>query len=92
MVCYVYRVAGQDYQSTRIYPGRPVFSGNPGAAAAMITRYPAHARVSVHYNPANPAEAVLEPSNLANAKLALMAAFGFAVPGLLAFLAVWNMQ
>lgn len=91
-VRYGYHVAGHDYQSTRIYPGRPIFSSNPAAAAALIAKYPPRAQVSVHYNPANPAEAVLEPSNLVNANLALMAALGFGAPGLLTFLAVWNMQ
>ena len=44
----------------------------------------------VHYNPDNPTEAMLEPSNLANANLALGAAVGFGGLGLLAVLLVWN--
>jgi hypothetical protein len=42
------------------------------------------ASVSVFYNPANPAAAMLEPLNFENAKVALIAAIGFAGCGLLA--------
>jgi hypothetical protein len=62
------------------------------AAAATVAKYPPHAPVTVHYNPVNPAEAVLEPSNLANAHLALTAAIGFGGVGLLMLLAMWNVQ
>jgi hypothetical protein len=91
-VHYAYRVAGRDYQSTRLYLGRPVFTNNLKAAAATVAKYPPHAPVTVHYNPANPAEAVLEPASLANAHLALAAAIGFGVAGLVMLLAMWNVQ
>jgi len=89
-VRYAYQVGGRDYQSTRIYVGRPVLSGNPRDAAAIVAKYPPNARVSIHYNPGNPAEAVLEPLNFINAFVLALAALGFGVPGLVALFAAWN--
>ena len=91
-VRYAYRVGDREYQSTRLYVGRPVFSGNLRAAASIVAKYPRNVQVSVHYNPDNPAEAMLEPSNFANANLALGVAVGFGGLGLLALLLVWNIQ
>jgi Protein of unknown function (DUF3592) len=81
-VRYGYRVGQRDYQSTRLYLGRTVFSGSPRAAVAVVAKYPPNAAVAVHYNPVNPAEAVLEPLNFANANLAFVMAFGFGGIGL----------
>jgi hypothetical protein len=85
-VCYAYQVGGRDYRSTRLYAGRPVLSGSQKIAEAIIAKYPPQAPVSVFYNPANPAEAMLEPLNFENAKVALIAAIGFGGCGLLALL------
>jgi hypothetical protein len=84
-VKYAYQVGGRDYRSTRLYVGRPVLGG-PKMAQDILARYPPGALVSVFYNPANPAEAMLEPLNSANAKLALLVAIGFGGFGLLALL------
>jgi hypothetical protein len=89
-VRYAYRVGGRDYQSTRIYVGRPVLSGNPRDAAAIVAKYPPNTQVSIHYNPSNPAEAVLEPLNLINAFVLLLGALGFGLSGLVALFAAWN--
>ncbi len=91
-VRYAYRVGDKDYQSTRLYIGRPVFYGSSVVAAATAAKYQPDARVPVYYNPDNPAQAVLEPLNFANAKLALGAAVGFGSCGLLALLALLNIQ
>lgn len=91
-VRYSYRVGDKDYQSTRLYIGRPVFNGLSSVAAATVAKYPPHAPVRVYYNPDNPAQAVLEPLNFANAKLALGAAAGFGSCGVLALLALLNIQ
>jgi hypothetical protein len=85
-VSYAYRVSDRDYRSTRLYEGRPVFGGSPKAAQDILAKYPAGASVSVFYNPANPAEAMLEPLNFANARLALILGIGFGGFGLLAIL------
>lgn len=89
---YAYRVGDKDYQSTRLYIGRPVFYGASVVAAATAAKYLPDAQVTVYYNPDNPAQAVLEPLNFANAKLALGAAAGFGSCGLLALLALLNIQ
>ena len=85
-VKYAYQVGGRDYRSTRLYVGRPVFGGSPKVAQDIIAKYRSGAAVSVFYDPANPAEAMLEPLNFANAQLALWAAVGFGSFGLLAIL------
>ena len=85
-VSYAYQVSGRDYRSTRLYAGRPVLRGSPKIAQAIVAKYPPGAPVSVFYNPANPAEAMLEPLNFANAKLAVILAIGFGGSGLLAML------
>jgi hypothetical protein len=91
-VRYAYRVGNRGYQSTRLYLGRPVFSGSPRAAAAVVAKYPPNAPVPVYYNPANPAEAMLEPLNFANANLALAVALGFGGFGLLALFLMASVQ
>jgi Protein of unknown function (DUF3592) len=91
-VSYAYQVGGRDYRSTRLYVGRPVFGGSPKFAQDITTKYPSGASVPVFYNPANPAEAMLEPLNFANAKLALMVAVGFGGLGLLAMLLMSQMS
>jgi len=77
VIRYAFRVAGSDYQSTRRYVGRPVLAGSPRATARVLAKYPVNSPVMVHYNPANPAEAMLEPANLANFWLALLSAIVF---------------
>lgn len=91
IIRYAYRVAGHDYQSTRLYAGRPVLSGG-GAAAATVAKYPPNASVAVYYDPGNPAVAMLEPLNLINAKVASIGAAAFAGIGLLIILALLNVQ
>lgn len=57
-VRYRYRVAGQNYESDRVW-----FSGGSASAAynSLVTQaYPVGSRVPVYYNPAAPREAVLD--------------------------------
>lgn len=56
-IVYQYEVAGQTHSSSRVAIGAD--RGNSGVAET-IARYPAGRRVSVYYNPDNPADAVLE--------------------------------
>ena len=71
-VQYRYRVAGKEYQSDRIFWG-----GNEGRQkhmASVIAAYPQGSKVSVHYDPQNPAEAVLDPAqNIGSRPLVLYA-------------------
>ena len=58
VVEYSYSVGQQTYTSRRIAYGANSFG--LGQAQTMIARYPVGSAVTAHYNPANPAEAVLE--------------------------------
>ncbi len=71
-VQYRYRAGGKEYQSDRIFWG-----GNEGRQkhmASVIAAYPQGGKVSVHYDPQNPAEAVLDPAqNIGSRPLVLYA-------------------
>jgi hypothetical protein len=75
---YRYRVNGQDLESDQVRIG-----GQPMTtrvlAARMVARYPLRARVDVWVDPANNANALLEPGRQGNiaAQLAFTIAFGF---------------
>jgi Protein of unknown function (DUF3592) len=71
--------------------GRPVLSG-ARLAAATVAKYPSNAPVPVFYNPANPAEAMLEPANLINARMALLGAASFGGIGALGIFVLCNVQ
>ena len=71
-VQYRYRAGGKDYQSNRIFWG-----GNEGRQkhmASVIAAYPQGSKVSVRYDPQNPNEAVLDPTqNIGSRPLVLYA-------------------
>jgi hypothetical protein len=56
-VTYSYSVVGSNYKGSKIAPGMEV--GGMGAAKT-VARYPVDSKVTVYYNPENPADAVLE--------------------------------
>jgi hypothetical protein len=58
VVVYEYMVMGQRFQSNRISFGNDI--GGSMVASPTVNRYPVGSTVTVYYNPANPAEAVLE--------------------------------
>ncbi len=61
VVVYIYSVNGQQYQSQRIKAGEQFLNVRViGQAEATVTRYPIGSTITVYYNPANPAESVLE--------------------------------
>jgi Protein of unknown function (DUF3592) len=60
-VTYVYDVGDQSYRGTTISYGAFFSSTIGDDTATYVLRYRPGARVEVHYDPANPAEAVLEP-------------------------------
>jgi hypothetical protein len=61
VVVYQYQVNGTAYQGQTIKAGEQFFNVRVmGQAQATIARYPVGALVMVYYNPANPAESVLE--------------------------------
>jgi Protein of unknown function (DUF3592) len=60
VVEYSYRVQGRDYHGSRLAFGADV-AGPRDFAEAIVARYPAGREVTVHFDPANPSFAVLEP-------------------------------
>ncbi|MDP2975717.1 MAG: DUF3592 domain-containing protein [Anaerolineales bacterium] len=59
-VKFTYRVAEQEYTGNKITFGFIQGYGNYKKAQAALAHYPLGAQVTVYYNPANPADAVLE--------------------------------
>jgi len=57
---YAYTVQGRDYCSNSLWAG-PRLSASQNFAAKITARYPLGQTVTVTYNPAQPASAVLEP-------------------------------
>jgi hypothetical protein len=64
IVQYEYAVNGTDYQGSNVtYEGRDDSSPRQDPINAMVSRYPSGQKVTVHYNPDNPADAFLEPAD-----------------------------
>jgi hypothetical protein len=59
LVEYEYVVGTRKYHGTRIAFG-PTLSGGRDLAESVVARYPVDATVTVHYDPANPAQATLD--------------------------------
>lgn len=57
VVLYSYQASGRSYEGSRIAPGPQV--GGSGASKTMA-KYANGSHVTVHYNPVDPSEAVLE--------------------------------
>ncbi len=60
-IVYRYRVNGVELLGSRLHFAGRLYSGSPGYARRVVERYPLGSRVAVYYNPANAAEAVLQP-------------------------------
>jgi hypothetical protein len=59
-IAYEYNVGGQSYRSQQLSYGAVAGKSDSGWARGMAARYPEGTSVQVFYNPAKPAEAVLE--------------------------------
>jgi hypothetical protein len=82
-VQYSYRVGGKEYQSDRIFWG-----GNEGRhrhMASVIAAYPQGSKLSVHYDPQNPAEAVIDPAQHIGSRPLVLYAMAMIALGLFAF-------
>jgi len=77
-VSYRYTVAGTVFTGTRIRVSGGA-SSNPGPAEADAARFPAGAEVQVHYNPADPADALLESGLSAQVAPLIVGAAAFCV-------------
>src|SRR5688572_13876597 len=61
VIVYQYHVNGRDYQGQTVKAGEQYLNVRvAGQAQATVARYPIGAKVTVYYNPANPAESALE--------------------------------
>jgi hypothetical protein len=82
-VRYRYRVGGKEYQADRVFWG-----GNEGRRRHMesvVAAYPAGADVPVYYDPQNPAEAVIDPTQHTGSRATVVYAMGMVSLGLFAF-------
>ena len=70
-VIYYYSVNGRVIASTRLTHGQAPHIGDEQAARAFLSRYPPQASVTVHYNPAEVTDSVLEPGTPRGAHLNL---------------------
>ena len=79
LIRYSYTVGGQSLTSERIAFGLSNMSAGHGFAKAYTNRYPVGTSVDVHYDPAVPSEAVLEPGVSKRAFIPLAFAGGFLI-------------
>ena len=82
VVEYTYEVGGRTFQGNKIFPGANM-SFDLGTAQGIINRYQAGQPATVHYDPADPTQAVLETKSK-GANLMLILGAVFAVVGLIA--------
>jgi hypothetical protein len=70
-VVYEYEVNGTPYRGDRIRAGIRSFIGSRRKVEQELALYPVGSPVRVYYNPANPAEAVLQPGTSSKAALVI---------------------
>jgi hypothetical protein len=80
VVEYTYEVGGKSHQGNRVFPGASM-SYDHGTAQGIVNRYQPGAIVTVHYDPADPTQAVLETKSKGG-NLFLILGAGFAVLGI----------
>lgn len=80
-VHYTYDVAGVNYDGDKISIGQ--MSSSSDYAQGIVDRYPVGKKVSVHYSPTNPAEAVLETGIHGGTWLCLGMGTGFVLFGVM---------
>ena len=81
IVEYTYEIGGKTYQGNRVFPGASM-SYDHGTAQGIVNRYQPGAAVTVHYDPADPAQAVLETKSKGG-NLFLIIGAVFAVLGII---------
>jgi hypothetical protein len=82
-VRFAYRVDDSNYATDTWKLGGIVGSGSPNYAERVVARYAAGQSVAVHYDPAHPDMAALEPANRDGAALPLVFGFVFGLAGAL---------
>ena len=81
MVEFSYEIDGRTYRGNRVFPGTSM-SYDHGTAKSIVNRYQPGATVSVHYDPADPTQAVLETKSKGG-NLFLILGSVFAVLGMI---------
>ncbi len=76
-ITFAYEVSGATYQGARVSYADPKQT-NKKKVADLVARYPAGAEVQVAYDPANPAESVLEPGTAGTSPFSFNVIFLFA--------------
>jgi hypothetical protein len=82
-VSYSYEVAGRIYEGDRIEWSGPLWTDNLQRLQRFGSAHPVGSRVTVYYDPDNPANALLEPKALGAAEMFLYLAVLFGIVGLL---------
>jgi hypothetical protein len=82
-VQYRYRVGGKDYEANRVFWGGS--EGRQKHMASVVSSYPAGSTVPVHYDPQNPDEAVLDPTQNVGSRPLVLYAMGMMTLGLFSF-------
>lgn len=82
---YEYTVEHKRYTSQRVAFDLFDKSGGRGLPKSIIERYPPKKKVTVYYDPADPATAILEPGIYSPFLLPLIFATGFVVMGVMSF-------
>jgi len=81
-VAYTYELQGKAYQGNKVFPGGRI-GFDLGTTQGIVNRYQPGQAATVHYNPADPAEAVLETKAKGGNIFTIIGAI-FAVIGLIA--------
>jgi hypothetical protein len=82
VVEYTYEYMGKSYQGSRIFPGARM-SFDLGTAQDIVNRYQAGQATTVHYNPADLTDVVLETKSKGSSLMLILGAV-FAVIGIVA--------
>jgi len=80
-VAYSYRVAGENYEGEKVSIGQ--MSSSSGYARGILNHYPVGKKVSVHYAPGDPSEAVLETGIHGGTWICLAVGTAFALAGIM---------
>ena len=88
---YAYEVDGKAYESDQIQLGGTSETSQPGEFERMVARYPEGMRVTVYYDPDDPATATIEPGALGGIfNMAMVAGGAILVGGIIVALTFWG--
>ena len=88
MVIYQYSLDGANFESDRVWFGGGYSTSDRSAMQAVVREYPVGKKVTVHYSPDSPDEAVLQPGAFFSSYLLFGIGLTFAVIGSLMLLGV----